>query len=321
MIDRELFLNLNFEELVSPQSIGTAADANILDWGQFLRERARLKAEGRSGQSTNGLTVVRGRFNLIANFVLSEIVLTHPSERAMVINKFIRLAWKAYLLKNFNALVAIIAGLQSEWVSKAKRQAFNKVGTWENRVLADLIAWTSNEADFKHIRQTVEALVDAKPIIGGTQDSSIGGGDGQPLTARSRAASEGRPPSPPSCVPFFGVYLAQLHYSNLPDLIDPTAPHEPVGVDPESNTFESLAHPEVFSTLAPLPSPMQLEPLINVHKQRLIAGIIKSLVAGQHLASKVQFPLDKKIYQKCLKLRGLDTDTLERALALYSDRK
>ena len=37
--------------------------------------------------------VVRGRFNLLANFVLSEIVLTHPSERAVVINKFIRLAW------------------------------------------------------------------------------------------------------------------------------------------------------------------------------------------------------------------------------------
>ena len=119
-----------------------------------------------------------------------------------------------------------------------------------------------------------------------------------------------------------GVYLAQLHhYSSLPDLIDPTAPHEPVGIDPETNTFESPAHPEVFATLAPLPASMQLEPLINVHKQRLIAGVVKSLVAGQHLAAKVQFPLDKKIFQKCLKLRGLDADTLERALMLYAEKK
>ena len=118
------------------------------------------------------------------------------------------------------------------------------------------------------------------------------------------------------------MYLAQLHhYSSLPDLIDPTAPHEPVGIDPETNTFETPAHPEVFSTLAPLPESMQLEPLINVHKQRLIAGVVKSLVAGQHLAAKVQFPLDKKIFQKCLKLRGLDADTVERGLMLYAEKK
>ncbi len=110
-------------------------------------------------------------------------------------------------------------------------------------------------------------------------------------------------------------------YCSLPDLIDPTAPHEPVGIDSATNTFETPAHPDVFSTLAPLPASMQLEPLINVHKQRLISGVVKSLVAGQHLASKVQFPLDKKIFQKCLKLRGLDGDTLERALALYGEKR
>ena len=40
---------------------------------------------------------------------------------------------KAYVMKNFNALVAIIAGLRSEWVAKAKQQAYNKIGTWEAR--------------------------------------------------------------------------------------------------------------------------------------------------------------------------------------------
>ena len=110
-------------------------------------------------------------------------------------------------------------------------------------------------------------------------------------------------------------------YSSLPDLVDPTAPHEPVDIDPETNTFEPPAHPEVFSNLVALPPSVQLEALINVHKQRLVAGVVKSLVAGQHLAAKVQFPLDKKIFQKCLKLRGLDADTLERALMLYAEKK
>jgi GDP/GTP exchange factor required for growth at low temperature len=115
-----------------------------------------------------------------------------------------------------------------------------------------------------------------------------------------------------------GVYLSQLHrYNKLPDLIDPTAPNEAVGIDPITANFDAPAHPEVFSTLAPLPDSMHLEPLINVHKQRLIARVIKFLVAGQHLASRVQFPIDKKLFQKCLRLRGLDSDTLERALAIY----
>ncbi|KAI8990426.1 hypothetical protein BD414DRAFT_437955 [Trametes punicea] len=322
MIDRELFLNISFEELITSHAMGSAEDAHVLDWAQFLRERARLKAEGRASPKTSALTAVRGRFNLLANFVTSEIVLTHPSERAMVINKFIRLAWKAYCLKNFNALVAVIAGLRSEWVAKAKQQAFNKIGAWESRMLRDLKEWTSPVGDFRHIRQTVDALVEAKTMPVGPQDSTSKNGDGPAAIGRSRAASDSKPPTPPACIPFFGVYLAQVHhYSNLPDLIDPTAPHEPVGIDPVTNSFEAPAHPEVFATLAPLPPSMQLEPLINVHKQRLISGVVKSLVAGQHLASKVQHPLDKKIFQKVLKLRGLDADTLDRALALYADKK
>ena len=94
MIDRELFLGINFEELITPHALAAAAeDVNVLDWSHFLRERARLKAEGRGGARTSALTAVRGRFNLLATFVLSEIVLTHPDERALVINKFIRMAW------------------------------------------------------------------------------------------------------------------------------------------------------------------------------------------------------------------------------------
>ena len=118
---------------------------------------------------------------------------------------------------------------------------------------------------------------------------------------------------------FSGVYLSQLHrFSVLPDLIDPTAPNEPVGIDDSTNTFEAPAHPEVFANLAPLPPSVQLEPLINVHKQRLVAGVVKSLVGAQHLAVKVQYSTEKKLFQKCLKLRGLDDDTLQRALAVYS---
>ena len=104
-------------------------------------------------------------------------------------------------MKNFNALVAIIAGLRSEWVAKAKQQAYNKIGTWEARMLRDLTDWTTSAGDFKHIRQTVDSLVEART---GTQDTPIKSSDSQAVTGRSRAASDSKPPSDPACIPFFG---------------------------------------------------------------------------------------------------------------------
>ncbi|OCH90843.1 ras GEF [Obba rivulosa] len=315
MIDKELFCAINFEDMLSSQVLAPTEFVDILDWAQFLRDRARLKVEGRLGYKSNSLTLVRGRFNLMAKFVYSEIVLTHPSQRSAVMNKFIRMAFKAYTMKNYHTLVAIVAGLNSEWVKRAMQQSSHKLGSWGSRVLQDFTEWTTKEADFKHLRQTVEALIEAKPPA--PDEGALKSPDNQPSGLRSRAASDSKPPL--TCIPFFGVYLSQLHrFSRLPDLVDPTAPNEPVGIDPITNIFEPPAHPEVFSALATLPPSMQLEPLININKQRLIAGVVKSLVAGQHLAARVQYPLDKKLYQKCLKLRGLDNDTLERALALYS---
>jgi GDP/GTP exchange factor required for growth at low temperature len=117
-----------------------------------------------------------------------------------------------------------------------------------------------------------------------------------------------------------GVYLSQLQrFSKLPDLIDPTAPNEAVGTDPITSNLDSPAHPEVFDALAPLPPSMHLEPLINVHKQRRKAGVIKALVAGQHLASRMQFEVDKKLYQRCLRLRALDSSTLQRVFAAHPE--
>ena len=102
-------------------------------------------------------------------------------------------------------------------------------------------------------------------------------------------------------------------------MIDPTAPHKLAALDTVNSVFQSPLHPEVFSSLAPLPPSMSLEVLINVHKQRRIADVIKSLVAGQHLASRIHFDVDKKLFQRCLRLRGLDDTYLHRALAMYPD--
>ena len=92
MIDRELFMGVKFEELVSNDWMA-CEEVNVLDWAQFLKDRALWKAESRWPEKTSALAALRARFNLIANFTLSEVVLTQPNERAPLVGKFIRIAW------------------------------------------------------------------------------------------------------------------------------------------------------------------------------------------------------------------------------------
>ncbi|GLB44214.1 putative rasGEF domain containing protein [Lyophyllum shimeji] len=320
MIDRELFMGVKFEELVLDDWM-SCKEVDVLDWAQYLKDRARWKAEKRYPDKTSALGAVRARFNLMAHFVISEIVLTPPHERPVLVAKFIRIAFKAYRMCNFSTLVAVITGLKSDWVVKAmKRPGWNRVGIWENRMLKDLKVFASNAEDFKHIRNAVADIVDAKPLDASSHAASVvSGGGADPQSGKGKAAAE-RPAVPTACVPFIGVYLSQLQrHSRLPDLIDPTAPDQAVGLDPVTSSFDAAAHPEVFYALPPLPPSMHLEPLINVHKQRRIAAVIKSLVAGQHLASRVQFDVDKKLFQRCLRLRGLNAETLQRVYSMYNE--
>lgn len=96
MIDRELFMGVKFEELVLDDWM-SCEEVNVLDWGQYLKDRARWKAESRWADKTTALAAVRARFNLMTNFTISEIVLTQPNERALVVGKFIRIAWVSFL--------------------------------------------------------------------------------------------------------------------------------------------------------------------------------------------------------------------------------
>jgi Gdp/GTP exchange factor required for growth at low temperatures len=125
---------------------------------------------------------------------------------------------KAYTLRNYHLLVAVLAGLDSHWVQRALKQTqTKKPGIWENRMIRDLRQWSTNQSHFKHIRNAVDALAEIRHQ---STESSQPGADGQTATSRGRAASEGKPPPLPSCVPFFGVYSASLIIDIFADILD-----------------------------------------------------------------------------------------------------
>ena len=92
MIDRELFIGVKFEELVSEHWM-ECEGIDVLDWAQFLKDRTRWKTELLFPEKTTALAALWARFNLMVNFVVSEIVLTPPSGRPALVSKFIRIAW------------------------------------------------------------------------------------------------------------------------------------------------------------------------------------------------------------------------------------
>ena len=100
MIDRELFIGVKFEELVSEHWM-ECEGVDVLDWAQFLKDRARWKVESRFPEKTTALAALRARFNLMVNFVVSEVVLTSPAERPVLVNKFIRIAWVKFFFSSF----------------------------------------------------------------------------------------------------------------------------------------------------------------------------------------------------------------------------
>jgi len=99
IIDAGLFAKVKFEELISHQWGQSPEDVNVKDWVQFVKERAKLKNTTKPGLDSvapaklSAILALRARFDLLVNFTSSEILLTHPSERVMVVAKFIRIAW------------------------------------------------------------------------------------------------------------------------------------------------------------------------------------------------------------------------------------
>jgi Gdp/GTP exchange factor required for growth at low temperatures len=92
-VDRDVFLGIRFQEFVRPDALALTDDVDVTDWAAFLKEKARAKAAGIENHRTNSLFAARARFNVLANFVISEIVMTPIYDRPRLFTKFVRIAW------------------------------------------------------------------------------------------------------------------------------------------------------------------------------------------------------------------------------------
>jgi hypothetical protein len=93
VLDRDLFCAIKFQDLVEPNSIHPeVVTENVLDWSIYTKARVYWKKDGDRSYRTSALAAVRARFNMLVNFVQTEIVLCPWHNRNAVAAKFIRMA-------------------------------------------------------------------------------------------------------------------------------------------------------------------------------------------------------------------------------------
>jgi len=307
LIESELFKAVTWQELVSDQWKRKQYPGQVLDWESFYQANVRRKAEaqkvGAENAKESNVEAIVARFNLTCNWVASEVVLTrHVDDRAAVICKLIRIAWKCYHHSNFATLTQIILGLQSPWVERLSK-TWSRVGMLEMRMLRDLKAFINPARNFKHLRTSMRNMI----VQGGMEDliTSSGPPKGGYKSNQSQLRFND------GCIPFFGLFLSDLAVNDtLPTFIEPSSPNSSVDVDSTTGHLRSLADPNAFAHLPSLPKNVSLSPLVNLYKYRIIAITVKSVLAFQERLNSYEFQADANVYVKTLRIRCLEGEQL-----------
>ncbi|CAG8552004.1 7824_t:CDS:10 [Rhizophagus irregularis] len=218
------------------------------------------------------------------DWVATEIVLTRSlDDRVQVIEKFIRIAQKCLQFSNFATLTQILLGLQSPPVERLRR-TWTRVRNEDLRAFKELSEYISAFGNWKVIREAMRKSIEDSTILK------------ELMKQRKSRISDVRNTG---CIPFLGLYLSDLVFNAaVPSFIDPTSsqPSTPSSPLPSSS--------------ADATTPLHHQPLINFHKHRTTATIVKRVLTFQTLSRGYNFSIDKEIYDKCYGLKGFEATKL-----------
>lgn len=234
-----------------------------------------------------GVNLVISRFNLMVNWIISEILLTKgQEERINIISRFIHIAQNCCVLQNFSTLMQIILALTSEKVLKLK-DTWNNLPPGDILMLKNLEELSSPLRNFLNIRLLINQLTPSK-----------------------------------GCIPFVGLYLSDLIFNaerpkyvkksktnaivemTADNSLSPTIPANEDNLDAGNNTTSSMG--TVVAN--------ENEKIINFSRFRTSVHIVKSLSQCIEWSNYYKFTINDELLSKCLYIRSLDEDEMNYCL-------
>lgn len=169
IIERDILQEIDWKELIE------------LKWNKELtpvNSWLEIIVNDEYYDKNKGVNLVIARFNLVVNWIISEILLTtSEDERIEIISRMIHVAYHSYEMQNFATLMQVILALTSEKVSKLK-------ATWQRLQPGDILT-------MKHLEQLTSPLKNFINIRLSTNQI-------KPLKG---------------CIPFIGLYLSDLIFN------------------------------------------------------------------------------------------------------------
>ncbi|CDK27853.1 unnamed protein product [Kuraishia capsulata CBS 1993] len=112
-----------------------------------------------------GVNLVISRFNLMSNWIVSEILLTKDkAERVMTISRFIHIGHHCKELQNYSTMIQITLALSSSKISNLK-ETWKDVQAGDLLLLKSLKDLTSPFRNFHNLRQEIDKCVVSKGVV------------------------------------------------------------------------------------------------------------------------------------------------------------
>lgn len=266
MIEKDMLQDIDWKELIE------------LNWNKELtpvNSWLEIIVNDNYYTQNKGVNLVIARFNLMVNWIISEILLTKAeSERIAIMSRFIHVAQHSQITQNFSTLMQIILALTSEKVSKLK-ETWKKLPPGDLLTLKNLEELTSPLKNFINIRLCTNQV---RPSIG--------------------------------CIPFVGLYLSDLIFNaERPKFVkrqqkplDPPARGGTASVSERSVT--------IGDSTTGLDAESESERLINFSRFRTSVHIVKSLSQSIEWSRNYDYPVDEELLRKCLYIKSLDEEEM-----------
>lgn len=259
LIERDALAEIDWKELIE---LKWSQKLNpIQSWLGYLVER-----------NSSGVEVVITRFNLMVNWVKSEILLTQLlKERVLAISRFIHVAHQARRLQNYSTMMQIVLALSSASM-KQLRKTWEKVPLTDIELLENLEKVVSPFRNFQHLRVEFNSL-----------DTSIG------------------------CIPFLGIYLSDLTFNaERPAFVSREQGPKDVSSNANDTTSGKATSGKGIDAIE-----SKEETLVNFDRFRMSASVVKSLIQCIEWSSNYKFNADQDLLAKCLYIQSLTEEEMK----------